>query len=239
MHRKQILEALTEQCTAAVRRTGEALDQKNLEGESSYEVWNGADAITHCAEWLEIDRKRMDNPDEVIPIMQPGDLERINRGFYDEHRGTSWGEAKSMLTRTVASIYQKIDAMGDAGLNRTLSYSDGRQRPLWWGLAGHLGLHVGWHLGIILRRGHQTELSVSLVKDFVDSSVKLSDDPKWLSANHYDLAVAYAQARRPLDAIAELDKSFSLYPQNRKIAVEDEDLEPLWERDDFKQLADR
>lgn len=237
MNRIQILKTLAAECKTAVLQTENALVAKDLEGESSWEIWNAADAVTHCTEWLAIDVGRMDKPDEVIPIMQPGDLERINRDFYARHQGKPWAEAKLLFTRTADRISEKFDAIGQAGLNRTLSYSDGRQRPLWWSPAGHLGMHVAWHLGIILRRGRKIELSVSLAEDIVGRSVMISDDPKWLSANHYDLAVAYAQALRPIEAMTELEKSFSLYPQNRQIAPEDDDLEPLRDRDDFKRLT--
>ena len=73
----------------------------------------------------------------------------------------------------------------------------------------------------------------------VATSRTLSDDPRWLAANCYDLAVSYAQADRPVDALRELEASVAFNPAIRDIAPEDEELQILWEREDFRRVIEQ
>jgi hypothetical protein len=237
MNFKSILMSLSAEMIRAVNRTEDALPQDALEGPSSWEVWNAADAVTHCAAWLEKDRRRLDNPDEMIPIISDEELVEINRHIYETHQGTAWANAKEKLEHTRARITARLDSMSEDELRATLKYSDCRQRPLWWSPAGHLGLHVAWHLGIILNRHGSADLSVTIAEDIVSISKTLGDDPKWLSANSYDLAVSYARAGRLLEALGELKASLSFNPAVRDFAKQDEELQILWDREDFRRLT--
>jgi hypothetical protein len=237
MNHKPAVLSLAEKMISTVARTEQAIPATALDAPSSWETWNAADALYHCAAWLEKDLHRLHNPGEIIPIFDSEELEKVNREIYLRHRGRTWADAKAELERIVGDIIAKIESMSEGELNQTLKYRDGRTRPLWWGVAGHLGLHVAWHLGMVLRRAGRIELSVSVTEDIVAESQVLSDDARWLAANRYDLAVAYAQAGRAEDALRELAESFRLNPGIREFAPEDDDLEPLWENDDFRRLC--
>jgi hypothetical protein len=237
MNLKSNLLSLSAETLRAVNRTEEALPHDALDGPSSWDVWNAADAVTHCAAWLETDRKRLDDPQQIIPILSEEELEQINRDIFNTHKHTAWVDAKTHLTETVDRIRTRLDLMSDHQLRLTVKYSDGRERPLWWSLAGHLGLHVGWHIGILMRRQGMMDVAVAIVEGIVATSRTLSDDPRWLAANCYDLAVSYAQADRPLDALRELEASVAFNPAIREVAPEDEELKTLWERQDFRRLT--
>lgn len=237
MNRIPAIRALADNLHSAITRVESALPSHALDGDGSWEAWNAADAMNHCAWWLGRDLQLLDNPGETIPIIDSGELERMNREIYELHRGQAWADARNLLLGTAGELAARIESMTEDQVTRILTYSDGRQRPLWWGLSGHLGLHVAWHLGIVLRLHGQGELLVSISEDTVSRSKALSDDPRWLAANHYDLAVAYAWAQRPLDAVGELKESFRLVPENRDSALEDDDLESLRDREDFQALC--
>ncbi|AHC14122.1 TPR end-of-group domain-containing protein [Salinispira pacifica] len=237
MSRKAALAALADEMITSVNRAGNELPVAALDGPGSWEVWNCADAVSHCSAWLEQDLDRLKSPGQVIPIIESDELEQTNRKIYEKYQKLPWVKAKEMLVQITADISREVKSMTEAELDQTGSYSDGRTRPLWWGMAGHLGLHVAWHLGIVLRRHDLEELSVSITEDVVARSAALSDNPMWLAANHYDLAAAYAQTEHPEEAMQELEESFRHNPGLREFASEDDDLQNLRYRDDFRELA--
>jgi hypothetical protein len=116
----------------------------------------------------------------------------------------SWDDAKNFLTQTFNDLRKRIQAMEPGELDRPLAYSDGTERPLWRGLGGQVGLHLSWHLGILLFRHGSASTAVEIEESVFSLSRDLGDDDAWKAVNHYDLACAYAQAGQEDNALKEL-----------------------------------
>lgn len=235
MNRTARMIELAREMPVAVRVLQDGVPPGDLDGPSTWEIWNPADALTHCAEWLRVDLERVARAGELVPVMKEGELEVKNREFYAAHAGKTWDEATARFGETADAVLGLLQHADEGLVETAVRYSNGTERPIWRSLAGHCGLHISWHLGIILGRHGASSAALEYAQRVHKLSLPIGEDARWKAANQYDLAVSYAWAGHPSDALRELRNAFAHQPDLREFAGTDEDLVSLRDRDDFQQ----
>lgn len=238
MSRTKSLTDVLEYGLECVRKVGGALPEAQRERSGTYDVWAAKDGMNHIAEWLSRDISRIESADFPLESTAADQIDDVNRAIFDSHSGKTWDETMTFVESTFTSALELANDLGEAGLERRRSFSNGNERAQWHMLAAHGLMHVIPHLTLICRRSGLDQLPEEMELKTADLLLSLDRTPSFAGTVKYNLACHYALHGEEAKAMPLLREAFELEASLKEWSKSDEDLDSLRESAQFQSLIE-
>ena len=197
--------------------------------------WNAKDHLAHLSWWRWRSAQTLDavRTGAEPPPALPDDDAITNARIYAEVKDRPAKDVKADAARSWDSLSRAIRESSDDDLSRPHPREPKSQ--VWEvvpGAVGHAGTHVwSWYMDI-----GETERGLDGARWAADMEGRFFDKPEQLASARYNLACAYARARRPGEAVPLLRQSFDADPALIELVRKDTDLDPIRDDDELKAL---
>ncbi len=211
-------------------------EERTVCGEPDH--WCAKDLLAHNAFWKEhhaLNILAVARGEEPRAIQ---DYEQANQECFQANR---YHPCDDIVARSDSAhdLFMEVLQDLDEGALRSEETWPGREgRPVWQSLIGVAYTHPISHLAQYQAEHARGEQVTQLWTEAVELLRGLDDGPMWQGLMHYDMACMYSLAGDLDAAMEELPQAFELRPDLRQWSKQDNDLDALRERDDFKALFD-
>jgi hypothetical protein len=212
------------------------LSNDQLQAEGQPDRWAPKDFLAHIAAWNAREVDEMEAASRGETLGESDELNDINAGIFEGHRGWSWTQIMQLLEQAHLGMSAAVTGLSTGDLTDPQRFAWTHGQPLIQRLAFTAYSHALTHLSYVLWDSGERQAAVQMSELIASQMSALIDSERWQANQLYNLACFYAMTGDPQRALELLRVAFPMHSDLATFAQEDNELASLWDDPQFKSL---
>ena len=198
----------------------------------SVDDWSPKDVLAHVIHWNAMvvdDLARGDVP----PPERDEEYNQMNAKVWRRYKDLTWQEVEEFMDKTQEEFSENLRQLSEDDVANPERFKWLEGRPLWRNVAFTSYYHPLQHVAELYAEQGDFEYANEIQETVANQQARLSESEDWLGTARYNLGCHYAITGQPDKALEEVKKGLQLYPDLKKWAPDDPDLQSLHESPEF------